>query len=96
MTLNLVNSYRFMGTEAYAESIDRTVMYYGLPFIQEADFPFNNYLTMLDTVSGNSVYEVITSWMENMPEGKWPNWMVSPQDNRVHNVLLLPLLSSYL
>ncbi|PNJ80037.1 SLC3A1 isoform 7 [Pongo abelii] len=73
--------YRFMGTEAYAESIDRTVMYYGLPFIQEADFPFNNYLTMLDTVSGNSVYEVITSWMENMPEGKWPNWMIGGPDS---------------
>ncbi|PNJ80034.1 SLC3A1 isoform 4 [Pongo abelii] len=81
MTLNLINSYRFMGTEAYAESIDRTVMYYGLPFIQEADFPFNNYLTMLDTVSGNSVYEVITSWMENMPEGKWPNWMIGGPDS---------------
>ncbi|PNI47988.1 SLC3A1 isoform 9 [Pan troglodytes] len=70
-----------MGTEAYAESIDRTVMYYGLPFIQEVDFPFNNYLTMLDTVSGNSVYEVITSWMENMPEGKWPNWMIGGPDS---------------
>uniref|UniRef100_A0A2K6EEI2 Amino acid transporter heavy chain SLC3A1 n=2 Tax=Propithecus coquereli TaxID=379532 RepID=A0A2K6EEI2_PROCO len=73
--------YRFMGTEAYAESIDRTMLYYGLPFIQEADFPFNNYLTMLDTLSGNSVYEVITSWMENMPEGKWPNWMIGGPDS---------------
>uniref|UniRef100_A0A2K6V7F0 Amino acid transporter heavy chain SLC3A1 n=1 Tax=Saimiri boliviensis boliviensis TaxID=39432 RepID=A0A2K6V7F0_SAIBB len=73
--------YRFMGTEAYAESIDRTVMFYGMSFIQEADFPFNNYLTMLDTLSGNSVYEVITSWMENMPEGKWPNWMIGGPDS---------------
>ncbi|XP_002757851.1 amino acid transporter heavy chain SLC3A1 [Callithrix jacchus] len=73
--------YRFMGTEAYAESIDRTMMFYGMSFIQEADFPFNNYLTMLDTLSGNSVYEVITSWMENMPEGKWPNWMIGGPDS---------------
>ncbi|XP_062934030.1 amino acid transporter heavy chain SLC3A1 [Cynocephalus volans] len=72
--------YRFMGTEAYAESIDRTMMYYGLPFIQEADFPFNNYLASLDTLSGNSVYEVITSWMENMPEGRWSNWMTGGPD----------------
>uniref|UniRef100_A0A8C8Z6R9 Amino acid transporter heavy chain SLC3A1 n=1 Tax=Prolemur simus TaxID=1328070 RepID=A0A8C8Z6R9_PROSS len=72
--------YRFMGIEAYAESIDRTMLYYGLPFIQEADFPFNHYLTMLDTLSGNNVYEVITSWMENMPEGKWPNWMIGGPD----------------
>ncbi|XP_022372019.1 neutral and basic amino acid transport protein rBAT [Enhydra lutris kenyoni] len=73
--------YRFMGTEAYGESIDRTMMYYGLPFIQEADFPFNNYLSQLNTPSGNSVFEVIKSWMENMPEGKWPNWMIGGPDN---------------
>lgn len=54
------------------------MMYYGLPFIQEANFPLNSYLSKLDTPSGNRVFEVITSWMENMPEGKWPNWMVSP------------------
>ncbi|KAK2506323.1 hypothetical protein MC885_020847 [Smutsia gigantea] len=68
--------YRFLGMEAHGEGIDRTMMYYGLPFIQEADFPFNNYLSKLDTPSGNCVFEVITSWMENMPEGKWPNWMI--------------------
>lgn len=67
-----------MGTEAYGDSIDKTMMYYGLPFIQEADFPFNDYLTRLDTPSGDRVFEVITSWMEHIPEGKWPNWMVSP------------------
>ncbi|XP_060463294.2 amino acid transporter heavy chain SLC3A1 isoform X2 [Panthera onca] len=72
--------YRFMGIEAYGESIDRTMMYYGLPFVQEADFPFNNYLSELNTPSGNGVFEVITSWMENMPEGKWPNWMIGGPD----------------
>ncbi|XP_019322748.2 neutral and basic amino acid transport protein rBAT isoform X2 [Panthera pardus] len=72
--------YRFMGIEAYGESIDRTMMYYGLPFVQEADFPFNDYLSELNTPSGNGVFEVITSWMENMPEGKWPNWMIGGPD----------------
>ncbi|XP_045301851.1 neutral and basic amino acid transport protein rBAT isoform X2 [Leopardus geoffroyi] len=72
--------YRFMGIEAYGESIDRTMMYYGLPFVQEADFPFNNYLSELNAPSGNGVFEVITSWMENMPEGKWPNWMIGGPD----------------
>uniref|UniRef100_A0A671E7H3 Amino acid transporter heavy chain SLC3A1 n=1 Tax=Rhinolophus ferrumequinum TaxID=59479 RepID=A0A671E7H3_RHIFE len=67
--------YRFMGTEAYGDTIDRTMMYYGLPFVQEADFPFNDFLTRLDTPSGNGVFQAITSWMEHMPEGKWPNWM---------------------
>ncbi|XP_022429650.1 neutral and basic amino acid transport protein rBAT [Delphinapterus leucas] len=73
--------YRFMGTEAHGENIAKTMMYYGLPFIQEADFPFNSYLSKLDMPSGNSVFEVITSWMENMPEGKWPNWMTGGPDN---------------
>ncbi|KAK1333107.1 hypothetical protein QTO34_006643 [Cnephaeus nilssonii] len=73
--------YRFMGTEAYGDSIDRTMMYYGLPFIQEADFPFNDYLTRLDSPFGNSVFEVITSWMKHLPEGKWPNWMIGGPDN---------------
>ncbi|XP_039743210.1 amino acid transporter heavy chain SLC3A1 [Pteropus medius] len=72
--------YRFMGTEAYGDSIDKTMMYYGLPFIQEADFPFNDYLTRLDTPSGDRVFEVITSWMEHIPEGKWPNWMIGGLD----------------
>nr|XP_030713648.1 neutral and basic amino acid transport protein rBAT isoform X3 [Globicephala melas] len=74
--------YRFMGTEAHGENIAKTMMYYGLPFIQEADFPFNTYLGKLDMPSGNSVFEVITSWMENMPEGKWPNWMVQKTQPR--------------
>ncbi|XP_015100945.1 amino acid transporter heavy chain SLC3A1 [Vicugna pacos] len=73
--------YRFLGTEAHGESIAKTMMYYGLPFIQEANFPLNSYLSKLDTPSGNRVFEVITSWMENMPEGKWPNWMTGGPDN---------------
>ncbi|XP_004627792.1 neutral and basic amino acid transport protein rBAT [Octodon degus] len=73
--------YRFMGTEAYAESTARTMMYYGLPFVQEADFPFNNFFTTLHALSGNLVHEVILSWMANMPEGKWPNWMLGGPDS---------------
>lgn len=72
--------YRFMGTEAYGDTIDRTMMYYGLPFVQEADFPFNDFLTRLDTPSGSGVFQAITSWMEHMPEGKWPNWMIGGPD----------------
>ncbi|KAM5292293.1 amino acid transporter heavy chain SLC3A1 [Ctenodactylus gundi] len=72
--------YRFLGTEASEESIDGTMMYYGLPFIQEANFPFNSYLSTLDTLSGNAVHEVISAWMANMPEGQWPNWMIGGPD----------------
>ncbi|XP_043839020.1 neutral and basic amino acid transport protein rBAT [Dromiciops gliroides] len=69
--------YRFMGTEASnQERIEETMMYYGQPFVQEADFPFNFYLTEMSTLSGTKVFEVVASWMKNMPEGKWPNWMI--------------------
>ncbi|XP_006839471.1 PREDICTED: neutral and basic amino acid transport protein rBAT [Chrysochloris asiatica] len=73
--------YRFMGTETSGENIDRTMMYYGLPFIQEADFPFNNYLALLNTPGNSVLNKAIMSWMENMPEGKWPNWMIGGPGN---------------
>ncbi|XP_044515401.1 neutral and basic amino acid transport protein rBAT [Gracilinanus agilis] len=73
--------YRFMGTEASnQESIEETMMYYGKPFVQEADFPFNFYLTEMSTISGTTIFDVIKSWMKNMPEGKWPNWMIGGPD----------------
>lgn len=51
-------------------------MYYGTTFVQEADFPFNFYLINMKNLSGNSVSEAVNMWMKNMPEGKWPNWVV--------------------
>ncbi|KAM6220304.1 amino acid transporter heavy chain SLC3A1 [Rhynchocyon petersi] len=73
--------YRFMGTEVSEENADRIMMYYGLPFIQEANFPFNNYLTKLDIPGNSDFNQAIMSWMENMPEGKWPNWMIGGPDH---------------
>lgn len=72
--------YRFLGTVASGETVDKTMMYYGLPFVQEADFPFNDYLGQLDAPSGLHVSRAIEAWMENMPEGKWPNWMLGGPD----------------
>ncbi|XP_036606217.1 neutral and basic amino acid transport protein rBAT [Trichosurus vulpecula] len=73
--------YRFMGTEASnQEGIEETMMYYGTSFIQEANFPFNFYLTEMTTLSGTEVFEVVASWMKNMPEGNWPNWMIGGPD----------------
>ncbi|XP_054846029.1 neutral and basic amino acid transport protein rBAT [Eublepharis macularius] len=77
--------YRFMGTEANnQESIEATMMYYGTPFIQEADFPFNNFFMNIKEVSGSSIFEMVDLWMKNMPEGKWPNWGVGdPNSARI-------------
>ncbi|XP_048338916.1 neutral and basic amino acid transport protein rBAT [Sphaerodactylus townsendi] len=77
--------YRFMGTRANDEdSIEGTMMYYGTPFIQEADFPFNLLLMNMKEVSGSSIFEMVAAWMKNMPQGKWPNWAVGdPNSARI-------------
>lgn len=67
-----------MGTGANnQDSVEGTMMYYGTPFIQEADFPFNLLLMNIKEVSGSSIFEIVATWMKNMPQGKWPNWAVS-------------------
>ncbi|XP_043915977.1 neutral and basic amino acid transport protein rBAT [Protopterus annectens] len=75
--------YRFMVAEAYDyEEIQKTMMYYGTSLVKEADFPFNFYLIDLpDDMSGNGVFRLVDLWMKNMPEGKWPNWVVGNHDN---------------
>ncbi|XP_072906774.1 amino acid transporter heavy chain SLC3A1 isoform X1 [Hemitrygon akajei] len=75
--------YRFMMTESYDnEELSKTMMYYGTPIQQEADFPFNFYLIDLHKdLSGNGVFKIVDNWMHNMPTGKWPNWVVGNHDN---------------
>lgn len=62
------------------EDIGATMMYYGTTFVQEADFPFNWYLINMNNLSGNSIFEAVNLWMQNMPKGKWPNWAVRVLD----------------
>ncbi|XP_036429726.1 neutral and basic amino acid transport protein rBAT isoform X1 [Colossoma macropomum] len=97
--------YRFMVTECYDyEEIEKTMMYYGTPFVKEADIPFNFYLLDLpDGLSGVRAKELVELWMSNMPTGKWPNWVVGNHDKprmssrtgqeyvRAINMLLLTL-----
>ncbi|NXG36148.1 SLC31 protein, partial [Dromaius novaehollandiae] len=77
--------YRFMSSDADdGEDTEATMMYYGTSFVEEADFPFNFYLINLKNLSGNSIFEAVTLWMKNMPEGKWPNWAVgNPNSARI-------------
>ncbi|XP_009979928.1 PREDICTED: neutral and basic amino acid transport protein rBAT [Tauraco erythrolophus] len=73
--------YRFMGAGGdEEEDIEATMMYYGTTFIEEADFPFNFNLINMKNLSGNSIFEAVSSWMENMPTGEWPNWAVGSPD----------------
>ncbi|XP_053565327.1 neutral and basic amino acid transport protein rBAT [Bombina bombina] len=79
--------YRFMGTESDdRDTIEKTMIYYGNSFIQEADFPLNfNFLQLnSETISGNSIFSLVDQWMKSMPKGKWPHWMVgSPGNARI-------------
>ncbi|KAL2083370.1 hypothetical protein ACEWY4_021143 [Coilia grayii] len=74
--------YRFMVTESYDyEEIDKTMMYYSTDFVRESDFPFNFYLLDLPQgLSGVRAQELVSLWMTNMPQGKWPNWVVGNHD----------------
>ncbi|NXL09954.1 SLC31 protein, partial [Mesembrinibis cayennensis] len=77
--------YRFLGSDGdEKENIEATMMYYGTPFVKEADFPFNFNLINMKNLSGNSIFEAVDLWMKNMPAGKWPNWAVgSPNAARI-------------
>ena len=68
-----------METEVY-DSVDTVVRYYGTSFVKEADFPMN--FRLIDLGDGSfwnatNVENTILEWMVKMPEGRWPNWVVS-------------------
>ena len=59
------------------ECHDRT-MNHSIPYYTSgADGPFNFNLTYLNGSSGGlGVHELVDSWLQQMPAGKWPNWVV--------------------
>ncbi|XP_063610821.1 maltase A3-like [Penaeus indicus] len=75
---------RFLMVEVYAD-VNETMKYYGNESHPLADFPFNFLLIdsfqSRDNLTGESVMDVIDEWMTNMPEGKWPNWVIGNHDN---------------
>ncbi|KAM3932496.1 amino acid transporter heavy chain SLC3A1 [Leptodactylus fuscus] len=78
--------YRFMGAESNDQNtVEKTMLYYGNSFTQEADFPLNFYLLDLNTdLSGDAIFDIVDLWMKAMPKGKWPHWMVgSPSNSRI-------------
>ncbi|XP_068565514.1 amino acid transporter heavy chain SLC3A1 isoform X2 [Cebidichthys violaceus] len=97
--------YRLMVSESYDyHEVDKTMMYYGTPLVEESDFPFNFYLLDLpQNTSGLWVKHLVQLWMANMPKGQWANWLVGNHDKpriassagqtytRVINMLLLTL-----
>lgn len=69
-----------MVSESYdQQEVEKTMMYYSTPLVKESDFPFNFYLLDLpQNHSGPWLHSLVDLWMANMPGGRWPNWVVSP------------------
>ncbi|XP_070531688.1 amino acid transporter heavy chain SLC3A1-like [Ptychodera flava] len=96
--------YRFMVTEAYSD-IDILIRYYGTDDEPEADFPYNFELIPLNAeiLSGTQIHEMVDLWLQSVPEGRWPNFVLGNHDNsriasrigveylRAMNVMLLTL-----
>ena len=69
----------------------------------EFHFPFNFLLLSNENWTGDAVSEKVSEWMDAMPEGAWPNWVLGNHDYpritsktgnylaRAMNVLLLTL-----
>ena len=78
----LLDSYqdeRFMVGEIY-DPPDVIMSYYG-ENRDEFNFPFNFFLLDNKDWTGVAVNQTISSWLDNMPEGAWPNWVLGNHDN---------------
>jgi hypothetical protein len=64
--------------ETYAP-LDKVMAYYGSEEKPGGHFPFN-FLLISDLNNDSNAYnfnETVHKWMDNMPEGRWANWVVS-------------------
>ncbi len=68
--------------EVYDDGLKETMKYYH----SGADMPFNFQFVhniankdMTEQPKGNAqdLHDLIKEWMDKMPTGKWPNWVVS-------------------
>nr|XP_039256013.1 neutral and basic amino acid transport protein rBAT-like [Styela clava] len=77
--------YRFLETQFEGDD-STSIRYYGTEQTREADFPMNSQFlkTSGKEWNGNNIRNKIMKWMSAMPEGKWPNWVLSnPESSRV-------------
>lgn len=77
---------RFMVGEIY-DPVDKVMSYYGQNG-DEFHFPFNFGLLENSSwfINGIDINKTISAWLDNMPEGAWPNWVLGNHDNpRVAN-----------
>ncbi|KAK7076945.1 hypothetical protein SK128_021888 [Halocaridina rubra] len=76
---------KLLMVEIYDGEIEQVMNYYGNERNPLADFPFN--FLMIDKLknrtelTGKSLKSTVDIWMDNMPEGKWPNWVLGNHDS---------------
>lgn len=92
---------RFLVGETY-DPVDVVMTYYGKDN-DEFHFPFNFLLLSNNNWTGSHVNDTVSMWMDALPKGAWPNWVLGNHDNpriaskagnylaRALNVLLLTL-----
>lgn len=67
-----------MMVECYTP-INKIMQYYGNSSFPAAHFPFN-FLLIKQFNEQSDAYDInnmVKSWIQNMPQGMWPNWVVS-------------------
>ncbi|KAB7502886.1 Maltase A1 [Armadillidium nasatum] len=84
----ILDSYddRLMMTEVYDDDIREMMRYYGNESYPISDFTFNflliTKLTNRSDVTGTNLKNLVDLWMDNMPSGRWPNWVLGNHDNK--------------
>lgn len=67
--------------EVFGDTVEEVMKYYGTEEDPLADFPFN--FQLIDNISnredldGEFLKATVSLWLDNLPPGKWPNWVVS-------------------
>lgn len=65
---------RLMVMEVYDDGLEESMKYYH----SGADMPFNFKLIFLNrTCGGSCVHALVDSWFQKMPNGGWPNFVVT-------------------
>ncbi|XP_076066768.1 maltase A3-like isoform X2 [Oratosquilla oratoria] len=76
---------RLLIVQVYNKDIQDVVKYYGSDTDPLADFPFNfriiKKLHNRSDVTGTRLMKIIDEWFDNLPEGKWPNWVLGSHDH---------------
>lgn len=81
-----------MVAEVYG-SPEQVMKFYKYNGKKGADMPFNMGLTNLkDGCDGKCVRDLVNSWMSNMPNDQWANWVVSGLFISDMNVILYSVI----